>query len=141
MNLTKNWADEDLIDSREIIDRITELEEQEEEYQAALDEYNEDSYNNPQPKREDYLDEEEQVELEELKELDEAAPAADWHWGATMIAESYFETYAETLAEDIGAIDRNANWPLNCIDWEEAASQLKVDYTTVEAFGVTWYVR
>lgn len=48
-----------------------------------------------------------------------------------MIAEGAFEDYARQLAEDIGAIDPNAAWPLGCIDWRRAASELAMDYTSV----------
>lgn len=34
------------------------------------------------------------------------------------------EEFAEQLAEDIGAVDRNATWPNNHIDWEAAARDL-----------------
>lgn len=49
--------------------------------------------------------------------------------------------YAETLAEDIGAIDRNAGWPLMHIDWEAAADALKMDYRQVDYDGVAYWMR
>lgn len=49
--------------------------------------------------------------------------------------------HAQELADDIGAIDRNATWPCNCIDWDEAAEQLQQDYTEVDFDGVTYWVR
>lgn len=58
---------------------------------------------------------------------------------ATLIHESYFQTYAEQLAEDIGAISRDTKWPLNHIDWEAAAEELKSDYSTVDWNGETYY--
>lgn len=57
------------------------------------------------------------------------------------IPEDEFEDYAEQLAEDIGAIDREARWPLNRIDWEAAAEDLKVDYTEFDFDGTTYLVR
>lgn len=65
----------------------------------------------------------------------------DWTFGATLIHESYFKTYAQELAEDIGAIDRDAAWPLSYIDWDAAADALKMDYTAVTFDGETYYVR
>lgn len=59
----------------------------------------------------------------------------------TLIAESHFEDYARELAEDIGAIDKNASWPLNRIDWEAAAEDLKADYTEVVFDGRTYFIR
>lgn len=59
----------------------------------------------------------------------------------TMISRDEFEDYAQELAFDIGAIDGNQNWPHNCIDWEEAASQLEQDYTSVDVDGVEYLFR
>lgn len=38
------------------------------------------------------------------------------------------EDFAQSFAEEIGAIDGNASWPNNCIDWEMAAKELMYDY-------------
>jgi hypothetical protein len=116
----------DYIDSRDIIARIEDLTERADD-----------------PDQINPLDEDEQNELRILRELADEANgyAPDWEFGETLIRESYFEEYAEQLAEDIGAIDRNAGWPLGCIDWEKAADQLKIDYTSVEFDGVTYWVR
>ncbi len=110
---------QDTIDSRDVIERIKELE--------AIE----------------TRDEEEEEELAALKALAEegALYAPDWEYGETLIRDSYFAEYAEELAEDIGAIDRNAKWPLTCIDWEEAARQLKQDYTSIDFAGVAYWVR
>jgi transcription elongation GreA/GreB family factor len=34
------------------------------------------------------------------------------------------EDFAQSLAEDMGAIDPKSSWPNNCIDWEQAARDL-----------------
>lgn len=59
----------------------------------------------------------------------------------TLIHERYFEDYARQLAEDIGAIEEDGRWPTNCIDWERAANELRVDYTSYEIDGHTYYAR
>lgn len=66
---------------------------------------------------------------------------SEYHRGTTLISESYFEDYVKDYAEDTGAISRDLAWPLNCIDWEEAASQLKIDYSEVNFDGETYLVR
>lgn len=38
------------------------------------------------------------------------------------------EDFARNMAEELGAIDSNAQWPNNCIDWEKAARELMQDY-------------
>ena len=109
---------DDVIDSRDIIARIEELEGQDER------------------------DEEETAELASLKALaGEAEGCPDWTYGETLIRDSYFEDYARELAEDIGAIPKDAGWPAYCIDWERAASELQMDYTSVEFDGVTYWIR
>lgn len=110
---------DDIIDSRDVIARIGEL-----EALAARDE-------------------DEEAELTALLALQEEAEpyAADWRHGETLIRDSYFRTYAEELANDIGAINSDQSWPNNCIDWERAARELQVDYTAVDFNGVTYWVR
>lgn len=71
----------------------------------------------------------------------EAAGIPDWQYGETLIREDYFVEYAQQLADDIGAIDREANWPTCHIDWQAAADHLKMDYTEVDYRGVTYYAR
>lgn len=110
---------DDVIDSRDVIARIEELE--------AIE----------------TRDDDETEELAALQALakEGAEYAADWEYGETLIRDSYFAEYAEVLAEDIGAIGRNAKWPLTCIDWEQAARELKMDYTAIGFAGVTYWVR
>lgn len=77
--------------------------------------------------------------FEELRELfDEIGEDAK---DESAIEKSYFEEYAQELAEDIGAIDRDASWPLYCIDWEQAARGLAMDYTEFDFDGGTYLVR
>jgi antirestriction protein len=59
----------------------------------------------------------------------------------TMIPVDDFADYAQELAEDIGAIDGDAKWPVYCIDWERAARELKMDYASVRVNGTTYYFR
>lgn len=65
----------------------------------------------------------------------------DWEYGAQLIRYDYFESYAQELAEDIGAIPTELDWPLYCIDWEKAADALQMDYTSVEFLGVDYLAR
>jgi soluble cytochrome b562 len=81
----------------------------------------------------------EKEELEELEELE--SEISDFNHGETMIPVDDFEDYARELAWDLGAIDGNAKWPLNHIDWEAAAEALAQDYTIVSYQGDDYYVR
>jgi len=58
-----------------------------------------------------------------------------------LIADSYFEQYAQQYAEGIGAVEDSARWPANRIDWEEAASDLQMDFAMVDFGGVEYWTR
>lgn len=78
--------------------------------------------------------------IKAIRNLKEEIGSSEWDYGISFIKDGYFVEYAEQLAEDIGAIDRNASWPLNHINWEFAAEDLKSDYSSVEFDGETyWY--
>ena len=137
----------DVIDSRDVIARIEELQGEKDEF--ILDKTStEDSVSwgelaDSQSTAEKEWDESD--EGQELKVLlalqDYAEVSPDWTYGETIIRDSYFEDYAQELAEDIGAINRDATWPNNCIDWEKAASELQYDYMQVSFDGVDYWIR
>jgi antirestriction protein len=110
---------QDIIDSRDVIARVEELRDMESRDQDETDEL---------------------AALEALAK-DAESYSDDWEYGATLIRDSYFKEYAMELADDIGAIDKDASWPCNCIDWDQAARELRMDYTAVEFDGVTYWVR
>ena len=149
--------DDDIIDSRDVIARIEELEEDRDTFVAALSEAQEE-YDDIVPSERDEshvealekaqadLDEwdesDEGRELKALKALaEEGEQCADWKHGETLIRDSYFEDHARELAEDIGAVGRDMQWPLQYIDWERAADALKMDYTSIDFDGVTYWAR
>jgi hypothetical protein len=110
----------DTIDTREIIARIEELIEREEE---------------------GGLSPAEEQELPSLQKFAaEVEPyCADWIHGETLIRYDYFRDYAQDLAESISVLP--TTWPLNCIDWEKAANELRQDYSEADFDGITYYFR
>lgn len=61
-----------------------------------------------------------------------AADLEDFHSDAEDAYQGEFdsaEDFAMDMAENIGAIDPNATWPLGYIDWERAARDLMMDYS------------
>ena len=117
---------EDVIDSRDIEERIkyleTELEKEDELYTGEHDEL--------------------KTELAKLTTLKEDIDnKEEWEFGITLINETYFEDYAREEAKDLGAIKDDFGWPANHINWEAAAEELLIDYTSVEFDGVTYYYR
>ena len=113
---------QNIIDSRDIIERIEELQKREEE---------------------DQLDPDEQDELEALQDLASQGEnlSEDWSHGATLIRDSYFTQYAQELAEDIGAISNLTDWPARHIDWKQAVEELQIDYTTLVFDGVDYWAK
>lgn len=141
-------AGNDVIDSRDLIARLEELEdnaqrddEAQAEYRDASDAWVLNGRQGEAPELPDsYLDDDEREELAALRDLCErGSDFADWQYGVTLIRESYFRDYAQELAADVGAISPNAQWPLNHIDWDAAADALKMDYSTIEIEGTTYY--
>jgi hypothetical protein len=117
-------------DSRDVIERIAEIEF------VGADDPNRDF----DPAMLDYEKREEYEALTAFRdEAEDYLP--DWQYGETFISDDYFEDYARELAEDTGAIDPKATWPLNRIDWEAAAEDLKMDYTEFEFMGTTYWAR
>ena len=124
------------IDVRDIIARVEELEKDRGGYDAdALDAW-----------RENYPGDEEELEaltaiLEDLKDNGgDEQWRGDWY-PVTLIRGDHFEDYARELAEDIGAVNKNAEWPNNHIDWEAAAEALQQDYTSTDIDGTDYWYR
>jgi hypothetical protein len=44
------------------------------------------------------------------------------------------EEFAREQADQLGLIDDKIGWPNNCIDWEQASSELMQDYTEQDGF-------
>lgn len=151
-------SSDDIIDSRNVIERIAELEEERE----ALAEAVTDAEAEPIPEDDDAVsgalarnaaideakdalatwEEDYGSELKALKALESQAEGySDWSHGATLIRDSYFEDYAQQTAEELGLIPEDGAWPCTCIDWEKAALELQMDYTSVEFDGTTYWIR
>lgn len=149
---------DDVIDSRDVIARIEELEGEREALANELELLESERTDETDTTKLLKLDEkqlaaekalvewDQSSESDELKALQALADEAegyspDWKYGVTLIRDSYFEEYAMELAEEIGAIPDNLQWPCTCIDWEQAARELQMDYTAVEFGDVTYWVR
>lgn len=133
----------DIIDSRDVIQRIQELKEQREEWIQEVEEDDTLSFDMSPEVDWHNANTDEGSELDALEALAAEASgyALDWEYGEALIRESYFTEYAQELAEECGMVNTDSTWPNNCIDWEEAAEELKIDYTAVDFDGVTYYIR
>ena len=158
---------DNVIDSRDIIDRIEYLESEREPLTDAVDQAQEalndldgndfdevstfeeaeqeakDALKAAYANVKDWDESDEGQELAKLKAFAEEAEgyAEDWRYGATLIHEDYFEDYARDLAAEGDYDMKNEQWPYTCIDWAKAAEELQQDYTSVDFDGETYWVR
>jgi hypothetical protein len=135
----------DIIDSRDITDRLNEVIEEIEGMEEEVEEnrsgdvLTEDGYTKK------YVDKNEYDELVVEKEIleriyDQGRYIDDWEYGVGLIAERYFVEYCIELVSDIGDLPRDIPNYL-VIDWEATAENLKQDYTEIDIDGTTYYVR
>lgn len=142
---------QDVIDSRDVIARIAELQELADAVSeakaelAGLEDNTTAEYAEAEAElatAEAGFDEELQDELATLTALAEEAEgyAADWKYGAALIRDSYFCDYCIEMLEDCGEIPKNLPSYI-AIDWEATARNIQVDYTSVDFDGVTYWIR
>ena len=129
---------DDVIDSRDVIARIEELQADIEESGASTNLDTGDGMS-ADGQRDMTSEIEELASLLALQEEAEGY-APDWRHGATLIRDSYFVDYCEELCKDIGDMPREIPHYIE-IDWKKTAENIKVDYTSVEFDGVTYWVR
>jgi uncharacterized protein (UPF0335 family) len=149
---------DDVIDSRDIIERLEELESERQDLVDAIsdaqDEFNAAEDDAPEIRALletmlihaiTALNDWDNDNADELKALQALAKegedyAEDWDHGATLVRESYFTDYCEELVSDIGDMPRKIPGYI-VIDWEATADNLKADYTEIDFDGVTYLVR
>jgi hypothetical protein len=146
---------DDVIDSRDVIARIEELEEMKQSLVDAITELHEERNEDSDEEAVEALKEieiferdleawDESEEGEELKILkalaEEGEGSPDWEYGEVLIRDSYFKEYAQELAEDCDMIPSGIRWPCTCIDWEQAAEELQQDYFRIDFGGVDYWI-
>lgn len=152
---------EDLIDTRDLIKAIEDLEaergahhEEIEERAEELEELEADEDADPDAIAEvrKQLDEAEtalaewiEAEADDLQTLKDFAEqvedyCTDYLHGETLIRESYFTEYAEELVKDCFGLPSDLP-SFIVIDWEATADNVKQDYSEADFDGVTYYFR
>lgn len=129
---------DDVLDSRDIINRIEELTAERDACSMIREDGTEES--DPQGWADQYP--EAAAELAALDAFrDEAEQySADWDYGATLIRDSYFTDYAKELLTDCGDLPKDLPWYV-VIDWDATAEHIKSDYAEASFNGVTYWVR
>ena len=149
---------DDVIDSRDVIARIEELQDERdglaeavEEADTAADDCDADDADlvarltaaHAEAKQE--LTEWDEGNAEELRTLtalqnEAEGYAPDWLHGATLIRHDYFTEYAEGFVKDVCDLPKDIPFYI-VIDWEATAKNIKMDYTSVDFDGVEYWVR
>ena len=131
---------DDIIDSREVIERIAELTAE------FIDATDTDPDDYAALSEDDWafgLGEDGAAEMVTLIAFrDEAGGLPDWEYGETFIHENYFTDYARETVEGCGYIPAGLlAWLANAIDWDKVADALKEGYTEFEFRGATYWAR
>jgi len=118
---------DDIIDSRDIIERINELKSEKDGLDGEeLIEWEEDN----------------DEELSSLLALQEECKdcTSDWSYGEVLIHNAYFPEYAKQLCEDIGDIPYDLPSYI-VLDWDATADNLREGYTEVDFDGERYLIR
>lgn len=134
---------QDVIDSRDIISRIEELEAEQQELMGDWDQLSE--LTAPQ----EFLEWEKEngEELDMLRKIAAQGEGyGDWAYGESLIRESYFTDYIEELINDCYEMPKAINsgeWPYRHMkmDYEAAAEEAKSDYMEIDFDGETYFMR
>jgi hypothetical protein len=134
---------DDIIDSRDVIKRIEELEDERQDLVDALEGVGEDAEaKEAATEALDEWDDDNGDELKSLKALAEEGEncGGDWAYGATLIRETYFVEYCIQMVQDIGDLPKDIPGYLE-IDWDKTADNLRQDYSEVDYDGETYLIR
>jgi len=136
----KNMFD-DIIDSRELVSRLEVLTDERETLFDAMKEAKGKAKKAAVIEFNEWVDDYEE-EWEDLKAINEEGESltSEWIHGETLIREDYFTQYVQEMLEDCGDIPSDLPHYI-VIDWEATADNLKQDYTEIDIFGDTYYLR
>lgn len=130
-------SNDDVLDVRDIIDRVEHLEPLRKSGPVDLG-----------PEDNEAAQDDLFAELADLEALLKDFEGSGWDeqwrgrwYPVTLVRDSYFETYAQELAEELGLTATDGRWPTSFIDWPKAAEALKEDYTPGLLDGVTYWGR
>lgn len=133
MRRTTVQPGDQLIDSRDVIKRIEELEENLEMMKDDCETDGSAVIDHPD------FDSDEAEELSSLKDLaSQGEGYGDWDHGETLILDEYFTEHIQQLIEDTEDVPEKFE---KYIDFEKMAEDYKVDYHEVSFGGYNYYMR
>jgi len=133
----EDFTGAEYFDSRDVQERIDELESEIETNQETLTELDEAAAIEELTEETAEL----QEELNILQTFKDDVGSSEWEYGLGFIRTDEFENYAKELAWDIGAISKDSSWPNHHIDWAAAAEELSQDYSIATLGDYDYYFR
>jgi len=132
----------DVIDSRDVISALEEIELEREEFVQAVEDA--ETEEEKTAAEDDLMQFDEERDYLALKNLDNDGEEIFYEWkeGTILIRESFFTEYIAELCADVGDLPRDLPWHIaRNIDWEGLASDLQSDYSSIEFDGITYWGR
>lgn len=143
MEALDNWAD--IVDSRNIVDRVNELQDQQMAHHEDQEDQDPDDrvpWSAVDPDAADELRELEEL-LAQLRNVGGDTPEG----GQALIRENYLSDYVKELYMEctdrdlLKRVTEQLEGPWKHVDWAAVAEDERSDYTEVTWAGVTYYVR
>ena len=145
---------DDVVDSRDVEERIEELEQERDDLVDIRDEASEALEDaEPEDHAQAEADLEEAVEaltewdnsaegseLNDLKAFRDEVNSSEWTYGLTLIHATYWVEYVEEMLIDIGDLPQDIPHYI-VIDWDQTADNIQVDYSEADINGNTYYYR
>jgi hypothetical protein len=125
---------DDVIDVRDIIERLEEL-EADIDFQCTASAYG--------LEKEAELKAELKTLVSIMDEMQGYGGDEQWRgdwYPLTLIRESYFTDYVQEMLEDCGEIPKDLPHYIH-IDWQATARDVQVDYTAIDVDGATYFYR
>jgi len=143
---------DDVIDSRDVIERIEELAstqiqafneqqsiEGDDDLQIEDDDFNNDHFRNWLKEGEGIdIERDELISLLELQ--DQCEDLSDWEYGETLVNADYWVDYVYDLLRDCGDLPKDIPHYIE-IDWDATANNIEHDYMRVDFGGEEYLIR
>jgi len=135
---------DDVIDSRDVIERLEEMESELAELGENIDLAEDDEESKEAREALKEWNDDNRDELERLGGLcaEGEGATSEWKDGTPLINDNYFSEYAEDFCKDFGDIPSDLPWYIsNHIDLVGVAEEIQVDYSSIDFDGTTFWVR
>lgn len=128
---------DDTIDSRDVIERIAELQDERDALQDAYDVADTADASDAARRALDNWEDAEELTALQALQGDASGYCPDWTYGAQLIRDSYFEQAMDEMIADCYTLPEIPSFMTITLDY----TALQQDYTACDFDGVTYWVR